>query len=406
VRWSLLLALATLVPAAARANVAAIQRNPGTLSGARTLGATSLIVEHERLVFDCADAADGVACTFEANYTVRHPGETAESVLAAFLGLATDGVTVEVDGQAVARDLSGDETTALDDAVLAGRDGGPLAEEVRQRTQHYGFAFDAAPGSQHEIAARGTIHAGQRFQPEAWYPAVKTRHLLLNDEVGGRRAADYDLRYLLAPLDTWAGTHELEIVVRCPVDWRIDARFGDTTDDFGDLPPGVPAEWTRGVEGDVQTATWRGTGRVAPVLDVGFDVGAREPFWLGGAVVGLGGTVGAGGGQFWMRWGYEVAWPDWLLYSVDLDTDYSDRLVAALQLEAATPLPSLPIIPSLDVGVGLPIQVLPVARVGLRLLCGLSWGPVGFSATFDLYPGLDTGDPDFLQIGLLGLILL
>jgi hypothetical protein len=41
----------------------------------------------------------------------------------------------------------------------------------------------------------------------------------------------------------------------------------------------------------------------------------------------------------------------------------------------------------------------------VRLQCGFSWGPVGFSATFDLYPGLDTGDADFLQIGLYGLIL-
>jgi hypothetical protein len=401
----LLPAVTLLAAASAQANIAAVQRNPGTLGGARTLGATSLIVERERLVFDCAEAGEGVHCTFAAEYTVRHPGEVDESVVAAFLGIATEGVTIQVDGQMVSRELSDEEATALQDAVLAGRDEAPLSEEVRERTRLYGFGFDAAPGSQHEIAARGTIGAGARFVPEAWYPAVGTRHLLTSYEVGGRAEAFHDLRYLLAPLDTWAETHELEIVIRCPADWRIDGLFGEAREDYGGLPEGLSGEWEPAVEGDIRTATYRGTGRVEPVLEIGFAVPAAEPFWLGGPVIGLGGTVGDGGGSFWMRWGYEVAWPDWMLYSINVDTDYSDRAVLALQIEGATPLPSMPIIPSFDVGVGLPIQLLPEVQVGVRLLCGFSWGPIGFNATFDFYPGLDTGHPDFLQIGLMGLIL-
>ncbi len=401
----LALALATLVAAPAGANIAAVQRNPGTFGGARTLGPTALSVERERLVFDCAETGGRVQCAFAADYTVRHPGDAPESVVAAFLGIATEGVTIEVDGRTASRELSVEEDAALREAVLAGREPGPLSEEVRERTLLYGFGFDAAPGSTHAIAARGTIVAGARFVPEAWYPAVGTRHLLASYEVGGRAEALHDLRYLLAPLDTWAGTHELEIVVRCPAEWRIDGLFSDARDDYGGLPEGLSGEWEPALEGDMRTATYRGTGRVKPVLELGFAVPAAEPFWLGGPVLGLGGTVGPGGGSFWMRWGYEVAWPDWLLYSINVDTDYSDRAVLALQIEAASPLPSLPIVPSFDVGVGLPIQLLPDVQVGVRLLCGFSWGPIGFNATFDFYPGLEDGDPDFVQIGLMGLIL-
>jgi hypothetical protein len=404
---AVLAALASFaLPRPAPANMAAVQRDPGTLGALDSLAATPLAVDEERLDFDCTGGEPEPQCTFEAVYVVRNPTDQPQSVTAAFLGLYTEAVTIRIDGAEVSAALSAAEIRALDDAVLGERTAGPLVTLVRDRARHYGFTLDVPPGTTREVRATGTVRAPQRFQPETWFPAAATRHLLLGREVGGNRGGWFDLRYLLAPLNTWAGEPRVTVVVRRPAGWSFAAQTSDAPEEFGELPAGPPPGWESAVDGETATETWRSGGPLPAVLDLGFGVGESEPFFSGGAVLGFGGTVGAGGGDFWMRIGYELAYPGWLLYSVNVDTNYIDRVVVAPQLEVATPLPYMPIFPSLDVGLGLPIQALPELLVGIRFLCGFTWGPVGFNATFDIYPSLDTGDADFLQLGLLGMIVI
>ncbi|MBI5503079.1 MAG: hypothetical protein HY907_22730 [Deltaproteobacteria bacterium] len=396
--------LGMLAAAPARANIAAIERDPGVVGGLETYDSTLLAVDEERLTFDCRGGDPEPRCTFEATYFVHNPTGETQSVTASFFGLYTDEVSIRVDGEAARHELTDDEMRGLYDVVLGDGGDGSLAEVVREESRLYGFVLEVEPGARREVVASGVVRAPQRFVPETWFPAIETRHLLLDRPVGGARSGWFDLRYLLAPLRTWAGDREVTIVVRHPSDWSFAAALADSAMQFGEVTGDASREWDTSDSGGVRTETWHSRGTVPAVLELGFDVGAVEPFHSGGVVLGFGGTVGDGGGDFWMRAGYEIGYPSWLLYSVNVDTDFTDRVVLAPHLEGATPLPYMPIFPSLDLGVGLPIQVLPRTLVGIRFLCGFTWGPVGFNATFDLYPQLDTGHPDFLQIGLFGVV--
>jgi hypothetical protein len=57
-------------------------------------------------------------------------------------------------------------------------------------------------------------------------------------------------------------------------------------------------------------------------------------------------------------------------------------------------------IPSLGLGVGVPVRVLPEASTGIRLQLTVQWPLVGFVTSFDIYPGLDTSDPRMFQAGM------
>ncbi|MBN1769908.1 MAG: hypothetical protein JXB32_01505 [Deltaproteobacteria bacterium] len=398
--------VAAAAPATALGNIAAVQRQPGVLGAPQWGTATPLVVEQEELTFDCADARPEPTCVFEARYRIANPTPDPQSVLADFLGVDTRDVEVRVDGVLASVELSEDERTRFV-ALLAGlRTGADPHEVLGREATHAGFTLEVEPGGRCEVTATGTIAARARFEPAGWFPAVVTRHLLLDVEVGGRRESEFDLRYLLAPLETWAEARTVTVVVRYPTDWGFAAVLGDSYDLLGGLPAEPPEGWTVVAEGDRSTATWSSDGATPALLDLGFDAGSVEAFHSGGVVLGFGGMVGDGAGGFWMRWGYEVAYPAWLLYGLSVDTDYRDRAILALQLQGASPIASMPVIPSFDVGIGLPIQLLPETQVGVRLMCGFTWGPVGFNATFDLFPGYDTSHPDFAQIGLYGLLVL
>jgi hypothetical protein len=390
--------------APAGANIAAIERDPGVVGGLGTYDPTSLAVDREELTFDCRGVDPEPRCTFEAVYFVRNPTAEPQAVTAAFFGLHAEEVEIRVDGEPASHELSDEELREMYDAVLGEAEDPSLAGVVREQSRLWGFLLEVPSGGSRVVSATGVVRAPQRFVPETWFAAAETRHLVLDRTVGGNRNGWFDLRYLLAPLRTWAGERRVTIVVRHPSAWSFAAQLTDTALEFGEVSAGESAGWEVSDAGGVRTRTWTSDGELPAVLEVGFDVGAVEPFHSGGVVLGFGGTVGDGGGDFWMRVGYEIAWPGWLLYSVNVDTDYVDRVVVAPHVEFATPLPYMPVFPSFDVGLGLPVQVLPGTLVGVRFLCGFTWGPVGFNATFDIYPQLDTGHADFLQIGLFGVI--
>lgn len=397
---------AVFVPDAARANIAAVQRQPGVFGAPQWDAVTPLVVEREDLVFDCRDARPEPLCDFEARYRVANPTGEPQAVLADFLGVEARDVVVRVDGEVVSAELSEEDRTRFVALVAGGRTGADPHEVLGGDATHAGFLLEVEPAGRREIVAAGTIPARARFEPAAWFPPAVTRHLLLDVEVGGRRDENFDLRYLLAPLETWGDAGEVVVTVRCPADWSFTAAFGDSYDLIGGLPAGPPAGWTVVTEDGRTTATWRSGAERPAVLDIAFNVAPVEPFHSGGVVVGFGGAVGDGGGGFFMRWLYEVAYPSWLFYGVGVDTDYQDRVILAFQIQGASPIASFPIFPSIDAGLGLPIQLWPETRVGVRLRCGFTWGPIGFDATFDLFPGYDTGHPDFAQIGLYGLVAL
>ena len=59
------------------------------------------------------------------------------------------------------------------------------------------------------------------------------------------------------------------------------------------------------------------------------------------------------------------------------------------------------IIPSLGVGVGVPVQVLPETIAGVRLLGSLQFFPVGFVTAVDIFPRAPA-DNGRVQVSLMG----
>jgi hypothetical protein len=103
-----------------------------------------------------------------------------------------------------------------------------------------------------------------------------------------------------------------------------------------------------------------------------------------------------------MRFGYEVAAPEWLLYAVHLDTDFRQDLVVAPHLDAA--LPTLAFLPlSFAAGVGLPIRVTGAVEVGVRAQLTAQMLPLAFVVSFDVFPGRSA---DLLETTLFGQISL
>jgi hypothetical protein len=104
---------------------------------------------------------------------------------------------------------------------------------------------------------------------------------------------------------------------------------------------------------------------------------------FGGLLLGVGGATGSTGGVRG-RIGWQFGAPDWLLYSLTLDTDFQHRVIVAPLVEAASPM--IVIVPSLGFGLGVPVQVAPETRVGARLQFDLHFAPIGFVTSVDIYP--------------------
>jgi hypothetical protein len=393
------------VAAPAGANMAAMSRMPGAVDGPVLLRPTAVEVVGETLRLDCDAADGGIACTFEARYRISNPTEAVESLVGVFYGVRAEGVTIRLDGAAAEAALDEAVVEALDERLPDVSGGGWRPDREGEGTvSRFGFEAEVAAGAERDVVVSGTVRPGERFEPSGWVSPVVTRHLALGTVP--REAEVFDLEYLLYPIDTWAAVGPIDVTVRFPADWEVTAGPAGSLDRY-ELP-GEDGEWTRTEEGGaaVMSRRWAAGDSSRPtVLMVGLrrpDAGVR--FHNGGVMLGFGGGATDGEGGFQMRFGYEVAAPDWLFYQLDVDTSFGDRLTITAVVEAASPMPYMPILPSLHAGLGLPVQILPDVRVGIRLQTGLMWGPVGFTASLDFYPSLDTGDGEFFQALLLGMI--
>ncbi len=86
-------------------------------------------------------------------------------------------------------------------------------------------------------------------------------------------------------------------------------------------------------------------------------------------------------------------------YSLSVETDFREQLVLTPLTQYATP--QVILLPSVGLGVGVPVQVLPDVRPGLRLLADLHFGPVGAALSWDHYPRLREGSDSFSRLALL-----
>ena len=400
--FALLLTELFLSSKTALANIAAIRSDPGVV-GAPALGVgesrsrpVGLHVAAERLAFECREEDTQPVCDFRVTYQVRSSAREPQSIVAAFMGIHTSGVQVRVNGRTVSHVLTATQAKHIDRAVRAeiDRESGIHLDSGYLRLSdgltRDGFSMTIESGQEVRIEATGRVRPGRRVVPSYAVDPVHMRHHIL-----GTRAAvpEFDLAYLVAPIRTWGSVGAIHVSIRYPATWLVGVAVDDKTD--------MPAvkdrieRSTRTVEMDLNSA--------ADLLRLHITLPARV-FRNGGVLLGIGGTVDQPRGLR-ARLGYEVAAPGWLFHGITMDTDFSEELVVTPTLEAATSGLFF-VIPSLAVGLGVPIRVAPEATAGVRMQLTLQWPFVGFVTSVDLYPALASDDPGFMQTTILAQIAL
>jgi hypothetical protein len=224
------------------------------------------------------------------------------------------------------------------------------------------------PEGEHELRLERVHRPSQETSREWTWPACETRHVVLHHgAVKASRSFLIDLAEPASRADDYA--IELEVL-------------GDPALTFEPVSYPGDAPWTSsGASHHLRAAPAPGALQDESRL-VSFD-DPGETLHHGGPMLGIGGTLNHGG-SFRMRLEYEVALAEWILPGLSLDADVARGWVLAPRIEIASPV--ILIIPSASIGVGMPIRLEPDPDIGIRFLVGVSLGPVGASASFDLYP--------------------
>ncbi|WP_224362910.1 hypothetical protein [Hyalangium versicolor] len=386
-----------LVAVPATANVAASSRSPAAFTLSSGGAHTRSEVLGEELSFDCSGAEREEACRFEARYRLRNGTSETEVIDAAFLGIRVGEVSVEFDAETlpVAEgqvDPSESAPDTSDAAQAPSSSEEALGRLARTSVERFGFTLTLPPERGGELVVRGVVRLERRFLPSGYeWPAVQVRHVLLSSDA--RQATHWDIDYLLGPIRTWAGNPELHVTVRIPSAWEV----GSSPDASPRTLPEATG-WQVRREGAHTVAERRIEAASAPEW-LNIALTRRKPWWIpGGVQLGVGARLGDGS-RFMARLGYQLAAPESFLHSLSVETDFREQLVFTPLTQYATP--QILIIPSLGLGVGVPVQVLPEARPGLRLLVDLHFGPVGAALSWDHYPRLREGSDSFSRLALL-----
>jgi hypothetical protein len=113
-----------------------------------------------------------------------------------------------------------------------------------------------------------------------------------------------------------------------------------------------------------------------------------------GAGVGFGPQVRAR-----LRAGYELSVPPFVMYSLAVEGDAVEELMLVPAIEAATAVRQA-VIPSLGLGVGAPVMLLPETRPGVRVQWSMKWWYIGLVGNVDIYPPRE-GTPRTLRGALM-----
>jgi len=231
--------------------------------------------------------------------------------------------------------------------------------------------FDVPPGGEVTVELMGRMRLPEDYASIFFLtPALMTRHTVLGEEPLPADASR--LAYLPSDPERFTeGVSGPRVHVVAPSGWRVRSPESTSAsrDTAGSEAPGSP--WYVALQEQAKL------------------------LYHGGPFLAAGGTFGHG---FLLRAGYEVGFHPLLLGSLAVESDLSDELAVTPLFEAA--LPTLVFIPSLGLGLGAPIRLLPETRAGLRVQLTASL-LVSFVSSFDYFPADDEWRVSLLgQIGL------
>jgi len=121
----------------------------------------------------------------------------------------------------------------------------------------------------------------------------------------------------------------------------------------------------------------------------------------GGPVAGVGLGFGPEGVRPRLRLGWEVAWPKIWVHSLVIETDARRRVAVVPAWELTYPYTPIRLMPDAGVGVGVPVQLAPLARPGVRVFARLGWVWCHVVGMLDVYPAFRGAPPERLGALLL-----
>ncbi len=385
------------------------ERFRGSIGGPWLPAATEARLNAETLDLDCRTLGTDGTCSFRASYTFENPGAAPQELRGACYHLYTEDVQVQAEAATAAEALDAAAAAALDAVVLNAEGLQQLPYPIPADVDRHGFRLTVPAGASATLVLGGGVIAGYDQADPIDTPAIRTRHLVADRAVGGRRELVRGIEIRFAPRAQFEARHPVRVAIRPPAGYALKTRFVDPEAARRARPTKVPGRWQDGVADGAPLATFEAAAGVPPILEITFHRASRPAFHSGGPIVGLGGTLGAGPDGFSARLGYEVAYPAFVHYALSADSDFTSRLVVTPTVGVHSPIPNPPYWPSFDAGLGVPLRVAGGFDVGIRAFAGLSWGPVGFSAYLDVFPAqADAGGPldGLLHIGLLALLML
>jgi hypothetical protein len=372
---------------AARANLAQSRPYPAVIGDVGASAPSALRVTGEQLTFSCSDERGRPLCRFEALYTFRNQTSSPAAADAVFLGVDAGELRVTQDGRPIGRELDASMQRTVDATLARG--------ERRPGTQltSAGLRIALERGRTARVSVAGRIAPGRYFQAGYDIPLPRTRHMLLG--ASPPRSNTFHLEYLISPIRSWGSpAPEIAVSVSYPRAWKLSVRATGGPTERPDATR-ANAGRRRVVE------SFRVAGQSVDKLWLEIQAPPPLPFH-GGPFAGVGGNLDDSGGLR-ARFGYEIAAPEWLLLSLAVDTNFRDDVVLAPGVEAAS-RSFAGIIPSVGLGLGLPVRLVEERRVGLRVQLTVHWPILGWITCFDVYPGRGFSEPRRFQVGMLAQI--
>jgi hypothetical protein len=314
------------------------------------------------LAIDCR--RDEQKCAVEARYCVENPATAREDAITAFCSPGTTDVAMSVDGASCATPLTSGDRTAL--VLMMQR---MLDERDARDVPFDGCRFGVEPGGHATLVARGRIdatHFGARRGAE---DAIHQRHPLLTDR---RHPLRKSLRYALAPIRTWAAERAtIEISIAYSRNWELvfDENFAIA---------------------DVGGAWMASRTFTLPTMPNGLDfefAADESSLPSGGFLVGIGAATGGETRGFRVRAGYEIALASGLHLGLVGDSDLRKSVLFAPQISLVSG--ALYLIPSFSIGVGVPIEITPAVRSGVRFQADAMLHWIGVVYTLDIFAASD-----------------
>ncbi len=341
-----------------------------------------LRVSSQTVALRCREADDGawpvgaLVCALEARYLVHNDGTAA--IVSRGVVILEHGAHLEVhrDG----RDISAPATAA--ERARWSSEASEWGWRADGRGEVAIQTFDAA------IAAGGsvtwTVHAElviEHFSNPCALPPIFARH------------HGFDGAPTFAHLRV---TPRLDPAAPLDIDLELPRRVA-VEDAHGELSPISPTRAPAGL--------WRRRQRLhvdGPGARASIDLSRGVRFARGGPMVAAGLDVGAGPRPR-LRIGWEFATlRHWWIQSLALESDLR-ALTLVPTTEVASPV-LLTVIPSLGLGLGVPLRIFPEVRAGVRTQLSLGWPRLSLLGTFDVYPArpgrTDLRGGVMLQLGL------